>query len=391
MGTTSVDSLYEQALKLSEKLPATAGNISRVASQTSDAAAQWAFSQWSLRKRGLTKFERAMEMLFDRDGLEMATHEQIARYHASQYPGGVEVVDLTAGIGADLIALASRGPAVGFESDPERAEMAGHNLAVHGVEAELLEQDSLSPLTSTSSPQSKPQTPNSKLDYWLADPARRHSKGRTLDPTQFAPNPIEIVDCFGDCKLGVLKLSPMLPDSFLESFGGRLEFVSLGGECREALVVLGSKAGSGRFAVRVEDGARLEATDDWAPSADAPGTYLYEADAAAIRAHCLPALASEHGIEHLADSNGYLTGNQTVESPWLTCHEVLDTGRGDVKEIRKQLEGLGSATPVLKQRGTKLDLQRLEKSLKMRGSQKLAVAFYQVGPSLRHSILHRNP
>jgi len=40
----------------------------------------------------------------------------------------------------------------------------------------------------------------------------------------------------------VIKLSPMLDDRVLESTGGRLEFVSLGGECREVLVGVAQSA-----------------------------------------------------------------------------------------------------------------------------------------------------
>ena len=80
-------------------------------------AARWASLQSDLRKKALAKFADGGQMLFDREALEQATHEAIAVYHASRFPAGEIVVDMTVGIGADLIALAARGPVIGFELD----------------------------------------------------------------------------------------------------------------------------------------------------------------------------------------------------------------------------------------------------------------------------------
>lgn len=421
-----MDTLYAEALKLAENQPSTATAISRVAKATSDEAARWAFSQWVLRKRGLAKFARASEMLFDQEGLEMATHETLAAYHASLFPSGEAVFDLTAGIGADLIALAKRGPAVGFEIDIDRAELARHNLAVHGVEAEIialpfsskvgekglgiegLELGNAASSQATTSPDLHPPAPcsisESELQlatpwcremeegepgYIFADPARRSAGRKFTDPSEFQPNPLEVIEQFKDCQLGVIKLSPMLPDDFLDSLGKRLEFVSFGGECREALVAFGSLAKPGRFAVHVESGAVVPADDLFLEESEEPAEFLYEADPAAIRAHALGNLSEELGLVALSDSNGYLTGESEVQSPWLTGFRALEFGRFDQKILKKRLAELDSTTPILKQRGTKLDLQKLQKQLILKGARNLEVAFYAVGNSVRQVILER--
>ncbi len=465
-----MDSLYAEALKLAENQPASPAAISRVAAKTSVEAARWAFSQWALRKRGAAKFSRAAEMLFDPEGLEMATHEAVAAYHASLFPPGEFVLDLTAGIGADLIALARRGEALGLEIDKSRAEVARHNLAVHGVKAEVLAlpflpegrggrgrgmegfelvetadpvgggcivppsdrervnyKQNLHPPASSSKTNhleegEKPLPPQRlgrkglgmegfelveaadslpgtsslcrsrdrrSIGFIFADPARRSSGRRFTDPSEFQPNPLEILDAFKDCDLGVIKLSPMLPDDFLESLGPCLEFVSFGGECREALVIFGKQAKPGRFAVQVESGAQLEADDLYLEEAPEPSAYLYEADPAAIRAHALGNLCEQFNLKALGDSNGYLTGDTEIQSPWLTGFQVLESGRFDAKTLKKRLAELGSATPVLKQRGTKLDLQKLQKQMILKGKRNLESAFYAVGNSVRHSILER--
>lgn len=374
--------LYAEALKLAENQPATPSAILKVAKATSDEAARWAFGQWSLRRRGLAKFSRAMEMLFDQEGLEMATHEALAAYHASLFPSGEPVCDLTVGLGGDLIALARRGPAVGFEINEDRAKLSRHNLAVHGLSAEVINVNAATEVGEYTVV--VPTDP-----FMFADPARRSAGRRFTDASEFQPNPLLIINSCKELKLGVIKLSPMLPDDFLDSLTPRIEFVSFGGECREALAIFGSQVQEGRFAVQVETGSILPADDLYLEESEEPLAYLYEADPAAIRAHALGNLCKEFELVALSSSNGYLTGSAEIESPWLTGFRVLDFGRFDTKPLKGKLADLGSGTPTLKQRGTKLDLQKLQKQMILKGSRALEVAFYAVGNSVRQVILER--
>jgi hypothetical protein len=371
MSKASVEPIYADALNLAKNLSATPKNLAYVASATSTEAARWAFIQWSLRQRAESKFELASEMLFDRDGLEMATHERLAEYHASEFPTGVPVCDLTVGIGADMIALARRGPALGYEIDNDRADLARHNLRVHGLEAEVIN-ESWETLE--------------RADYYFLDPARREGGRRTLDPSEFLPNPLTVIERFRSAILGVVKLSPMLPDSFLESIGSRLEFLSLGGECREALVIVGNNAKAGRFAVHVETGEVLAASDS-SPHIDEPGEFLHEADPAAIRAHSLGTLAEQHDLRLLGDSNGYLTGEHVPPTPWLKSYRVVSSDRFDLSELKKKLNVLGASTPVLKQKGAGQDLDALRRKLNLKGTRQLLVALYPVGKSVRAAVL----
>jgi hypothetical protein len=297
----------------------------------------------------------------------------VANYHASFFSacaGGR--ADLTTGIGADLIALS---PAIGFELDEERAEYARHNVRVHCKEAEVRVADSLA----------------AAWDFQcaFADPARRVAGRRTLDIASFSPDPRILGRRMQELELGCIKLSPMLSDPILESLGPRLEFISFAGECREALVITGSQATPGRFAVQVDTGERLQVTD--APThrtpAIGPGAYLYEADPAAIRAHALETLAEEFGLSPLGDSNGYLTGESQIASIWLKRYEVLYSGKADLATTRSELRRLGAAKPILKQRGANLNLAKLAISFKPLGDLSVALVIWPIGKSLRHTIV----
>lgn len=365
--------LHRRALDLAQNLASSPSAIERVAKQTSPDAARWAFTQWELRRRAETKFARAQEMLFDREALEMATHERLAAYHASRFPEGLPVLDLTAGIGADLAALGRRGPARGFELDPQRAELCRHNLGVAGVESTVEVADALAVEWEAGS-------------AIFADPARRVAGKRLTHADDYAPSPSEILAKAGD-RPALLKLSPMLPDAVLEGLGDSLEFVSFHGECREALVSrnLGHE---GRWAVRPEEGLRLEASDVDPTEADAARAWIFEADPAAIRAHGLGTLAERHDLLALGDSKGYLTGDDRAIDPWLTAFEVIADHPADLRRTRSALAEAGFGTPVVKARAPGVDVERLRRDLKSTGPEGVVIV-YAVGKKLRHAVVRR--
>lgn len=378
-----MDPVRALALELSKGQHAGPKSIERVAARTSEEAARWAFAQWELRERARTKFERAAQMLFDRDGLEMASHEVLARYHASRFPMVARVADLTTGIGADLIALAARNQALGFEIRPDRAEMARHNLAANGVCAEVRLEDCL--------------RADWDFPYAFADPARRTRGRRTLDPACFEPPLAELVWRMRSLEMGCIKLSPMLADSVLKSLGCRLEFVSLGWECREALVFVGAAFPQPKepdevsvWAVRAETGEALRGGSRPSGRTDIPASYLLEADPAAIRAGALGALCEKTGSVQLGDSNGYLTTERltpgTLADPWLRSYTVLAHGNADEKRIRADLVVLDARVSAVKVRGLKLDPRQWERRVHGTGAKPIALILYPVGRSLRYVL-----
>lgn len=304
-------------------------------------------------------------MLFDREGLEMATHERVSAYHASLFPKRVKVLDLCCGVGGDLIALAGRGPATGVELSAERAELTRHNVAVYELEAEVIERDALQEAGA----------------YAFADPARRQGGTRTLDPRDFSPDPEVLARAFASARLFGMKLSPLLKDAYLEALAtdGRLEFISFGGECREALVWLGSEVGTkGRFAVHVESGLRLMAGPP-PNNATSPEAWVFEADPASIRAHAL----NHWALDALGETPGYLTGPEQVRNPWLKAYRVLTTIRGDIKEVQQALAQHQAALPEIKQRGAEVDPSALRKRLRPAGNLPTVLLAYRIGKSVK--------
>ncbi len=369
----------ETALALAKDRPATPKEIARLAEAVGEEAARWAFTQWVLRGRALAKFARANEMLFTRDGLEMASHESVASLHAAlltgalpdgpdaRGSGGRQLLDATCGIGADTVALAMAGPTTSCDTNPEHAEMARHNLMVHGLGADVRTVDSMS------------------LDWSglavVVDPQRRTARGRTLDPQEFSP-PLDKV--FAKCRTArraLVKLSPLLPDSLLEK-GDGLAFVSHNGECCEALVTFG--AFEGRCAFHVESGSRLDAKELTA-TYDGPLAYIQEADPAAIRAHAL----GRFGLAGLGDSNGYLTGDEARSSPWLRNYRVVWHGPFHETRLRAAVREHGLQIVAVKKRGVAIEPERLRKRLAGPEGKNAVVILYAVGKGVRAALAER--
>ncbi len=353
------------ALAAVEGIPPTASNIAKFGKQFDPESVRWAFEQWTLRERAKAKFALAHEMLFTRTGLEMSTHERTAAFHASLF-GDSPVADLTCGIGADLIALAKRGPTKGFDLDPIHVAYAQHNLKVHGLEAEVSVADA---------------STYEGTHCLMIDPARRSGRVRTLDPDQFSPTLTSAFEIASRAPSAVIKLSPMLPDELLEQPNSKLIFVSHKGECCEALIVFGQE---GRGAVHVESGEFLE-SEPVDQTVDEPENYIYAADPAAIRAGCLGSFEAES----LGDSNGYLTSPDLIQSPWLAPFELTWSGKWHEKQIQEVIRTEGLKLEAVKTRGVQIDPAKVMKTLKPGGSEQAVLLLYCIGKSIRAIVAKR--
>jgi len=178
-----------------------------------------------LRQKAVDKFPvHADQLLYTGDSLQQASDYAIRQYRAGLVDSQ-RVLDICCSIGSDALAFAKAGcDVVGYDLDPVRIEIARHNAHVMGLSVVFDVQDVQERLTGT-------------YDFAFYDPARRTPDGnRLFDVEQYIP-PLSLVHTFPTDSVAV-KLSPAVDLAQLTSYGGQVEFISVGGDLKEAVLWL---------------------------------------------------------------------------------------------------------------------------------------------------------
>ena len=326
-----------------------------------------------LRVRATAKFSRADAMYFTPDALEQASGEIVGAWRARRFAeyGFSRLADLGCGIGGDTLALAGTPGAsvVALDRDPLRLEMAQANLAAYGRAAHFVQADLTDPL-----PLAVRCIPAA-----FFDPARR-DEGRRIFSVRDTSPPLGVIDRWPFRALAV-KLSPGVDLNELRPYtdaGAGVEFVSLGGELKEAVLWCGDWAFVGQRASRLEpDGAgeTLIPAQVPAPELSTPRAYLYEPDPAVIRAGLLGELAVrlDTDLFRLDESIAYLTGDTSVPSVWARMWPIWDWMPFSLKRLRSLLAAHGIGQVTVKKRGSPITPETLIARLKLKGEGNPAV------------------
>ena len=362
------------ALLQSRTEPLTA--LTRMRRTVSPEVAVIAWDMAEMRRRGQAKFgPQSADMYFVREALEQASGRGTADYHAARLvaSGAATVADLGGGIGGDALAFARAGLEVTLiERDPVRALFAEENARVWGLadRVAIVQRDITEAAVTAQA-------------AWL-DPARRRDSRRVSDPEDYSPPLSWLADLSGRGVGGIgVKLSPAIDHALAGRFGAELEFLSEGGECREALLWLGT-ARSGdalRATVITPSGPRsLTGAEDTPgqPSA-AGGRYLYEPDPAVIRAHLVRTLARQLGAAPADPQIAYLLGDALVFTPFADAYEVLDRFPYGNKRLQKALTSRDVGRVIIKKRGFPQEPDEVRKQLKLRGPEEMIVVLARVG------------
>lgn len=204
--------------------------ITRLRRDYSPSQAAAALEMARLRAKATSKFgENAAKLYFTRDALEQASDPLIRAYRANHEPRPGTVTDACCGIGADALAFASQGMTVtGLDLDPIRIELARLNAAV-------LELDHL---TKFAVHDVRDGIPSADLVFF--DPARRDEAGdRIFDVEQYLP-PLSVIHGWDAPRL-MVKLSPGVDLAQVQAYNGEVEFISVNGELKEAVLHVNHK------------------------------------------------------------------------------------------------------------------------------------------------------
>ncbi len=297
----------------------------RLRARFDDALVRAALTLQDLRHRASAKFSLAADLWLDRQGLEQATSEAVARHKAQRFSG--EVWDLCCGIGGDAAALAARGHVLAMDLNPAACLRTLWNAEVWGVGQRVdAECRDVSDVDVTA-----------RLVH--IDPDRRADAGsRALRVEDYVPGLETLQRIQKQARGGAIKLSPA------SNFGGKftnceIELISLSGECKEATIWFGELAGSELYrATALPSGATLAGHPlETLAERSTLGAWIFDPDPAIVRAGLVDLLAETLGLRRLDDAEEYLTGDVRVESPFVQAFEIIAALPNQEREIRQAL------------------------------------------------------
>jgi SAM-dependent methyltransferase len=328
-----------------------------------------ATTQAQLRAKGVAKFgDAAHRMFFTPDALEQATRTRVADHRAARLaaavPGG-SVVDLGCGIGGDLIAFARAGlVAAGVDLDPVRVAMARANLDALGLPGAVQAGDA-----TTVDP--------SGFDAAFADPARRSGRGRVFDVAGWTPPWPWVLDLLQ--RRALVKVAPGIGHDLVPP-GAEAEWVSDGGEVKEAVIWSPALSTTDRRATVIGERGLATLTDEDDPGAGVRevGAFLYEPDGAVVRAGLVTAVAAgvDGGLvdEHIA----YVTSDASFRTPFARGYRVLEQLPYREKQLRAALQERGIGRLTIKKRGVQVVPEELRKRLALRGDDEATLVLTRV-------------
>ena len=322
-----------------------------------------------LRGEAETKFPQADKLYFTREALEQATPWDVAVHRSKRYQGAERIYDLGCSIGGDALALAKSAPVVGVELDDLRAAMAQQNARAVRADFSVVQADvSQLPFDVNSS------------DAIFFDPARRERGKRKFSVGDYHP-PLSIVaewlkktDAIG------VKISPGVDLAELSNFDCEVEFVSLNGDLKEAALWFGGFKSTERRATLLVNGETHTLTVDQQPELPLtePQAFLYEPDAAILRAGLVQFVGGELGAAQLDPEIAYLTGDKLVDTPFARVWPVEGWMPFQLKRLRAELRERGVGRVTVKKRGSPILPEDLIQQLKLEGEGEMTLFLTQM-------------
>ena len=315
-----------------------------------------------LRAEAAKKFPIASKMYFTRAALEQTSAYAVSTHRAKRYLGFDRIVDLGCSIGGDTLALAEVGPTIGVDLDPLRLSMAQANIQALRLNAVFIQADltSLLPFRKRTS---------AAAQAFFFDPARRSGHRRVFSVKEYVP-PLSIVKQWTEISpaLGV-KISPGVKLDEIAGFDAEVEFVSLKGELKEAVLWFGPlKSGRRRATILPGGFTMLSGDGGFCPERlSEPLAYIYEPDPSILRSGLVRDLAVQLNAYQMDPDIAYLTADTRIETPFARVWKIEDWFPFQLKRFRAYLRDRGVGQVVVKKRGSPLQPETLIRDLRLKG------------------------
>jgi hypothetical protein len=319
-----------------------------------------------LRGRARSKFDRAADMYFTREGLEQASTEVVGRHRARRFEGARRVADLCAGIGGDLLSLAAGRAALAVDQDPLHLRMAGLNAGVYGADADLaLRAEDVR------------ETDLGGVDAVWVDPARRRAGRRELHPEDSSPPLSWAFELARRIPAVGVKAAPGLGLEVLPP-GWEAELISVRGDLKEAALWSPALATASRRATLLPGGHTLLPAPGEPVACAPPARYALDPDPAVTRAGLVEELARELGAWKLDPRIAFLCSDSPMRTPFGRLLVVEESMPWALKPLRAKLRELDVGAVDVRKRGSAVDVEELRRRLKLRGSRRVTVLLTRV-------------
>lgn len=277
--------------------------------------------------------------------IEQSSSALTARYKSGLIAPGSSVIDLTGGFGVDSYYFAQRAARViHCEINESLSAIAAHNTEqLQTKNIEFLAKDGLEYLRST----------DEVFDFIYIDPSRRVKQQKVFKLSDCEPDVVAdsaLLKQRG--KVIIIKAAPLLDiQAAINELPGltAIYIISVRNECKELLFVIDKEkddrpvtfhcAALNGSAVQVlEFNEQLEKTSD--PGFQDPETYLYEPDAALLKAGCFRYTAIHFGLSKLHQHTHLYTSNKLNKDFIGRRFAVETTERySEFKKNKKPLQG----------------------------------------------------
>ena len=330
-----------------------------------------------LQIEAAAKFPFASQMYFTREAMEQASAHEVSAYRSQRFRDFHFLADLGCSIGADCLSLASLAPVVGIDLDSLRLAMARQNLKALGLgdRGRFLHANLEAPL---------PLDPSSDLALFF-DPARRRAGRRVHSVRDYQPSLAIIREWLQYFPALGVKISPGVRLEELASYTAEIEFISLNGDLKEAVLWFGPLASASRratvlpgphtLALPVTPGQQVKPGLPAQPSLplSEPREFLYEPDASVLRAGLVEMLGAQLGATQLDPDIAYLTADHLTPTPFARAWRVEDWFPFGMKRLRSALRQRGVGQVVVKKRGSPLQPEALIRDLRLKGDQERVI------------------
>lgn len=336
---------------------------------------------WQIARRKLPKWAACDGVIFPPHlSMEQCSSEPTAQYKlnlamewASRVGHASRMTDLTGGFGVDFSFTSCAFAAATYvERNEQLCHIVEHNLPLLGLNnATVVCADAVEYLSTV-----EPQT------MLFLDPARRDEHGaKTVMLADCTPDVVQLLPkLLEKSRFTMLKLSPMLDwHKAVDDLQGavrEVHIVSVGGECKELLLVLSTVVES-ELKVYCADLSTASAPSSlfvYTPGSSAPvanstfniqhSTFLHEPNASIMKAGCFDELAAAYGVSPVSRNSHLFLSDEPVEDfpgRSFVVERVTTMNKG---ELRKALAGIEKAN--IATRNFPLTVAELRKRLKIK-------------------------